>query len=253
MTRTLVHRGLLWLGLVLSTGIMVLAPNWAWAQADEEDGGDPTTRTSFQDERRRSLADRIPSVTSRLYEKGGRVEIQPAVGLALNDPFFNHILFGANVGYHINESLSLGVTGEYFLNVDSPVRVSGGGNPARPDYNRPQYGAQLNFSFAPIYGKLSLIAEEVLYFDTYITGAVGVLGSSRSGIHVSGALALGQRYFINRWMAIRIELRNTMFKFARNPDVNTNKDFQSLLTATVGVSFFLPTEPRGGGKQPGPS
>ena len=49
------------------------------------------------------------------------------------------------------------------------MRVSGGGNPPTPDYNRPSYAARLDVSWAPLYGKLSLMAETVLHFDTYVT------------------------------------------------------------------------------------
>ncbi len=219
-------------------GLVLLAPGWSAAQELEEAGEEDVRAGS--EPPRRTLAERIPAVSGRLFVKRGRAELMPAVGLSLNDPFFNHILVTGSASYHVLESLWVGAGANFFGSLSSAVPVAGGGAADRPTYNHPVWAGHLEVGWAPIYGKLSLLAEAVFHFDAYVAGGVGVVGPSDGSPAFGGTLAVGQRYFINEWMALRLELRDQVFPLSRIPSINPDKNLQHMLSATVGVSFFVP-------------
>ncbi len=194
------------------------------------------------EQERKTLAERIPAVSGRFFQKVGRVEVAPTLGLTLNDPFFDGMPIGGRVAYHIFEEFAVGVSGEYYLNFASPVLVTGGGNVADVDFNRTSFAARLDLMWAPIYGKLSLMAETVVRFDTYLSFSAGVVGPTDTAPEFAFGGALGQHYFINRFMAFTTELRAQMFRMARSPAIDSTRSFQSLLSVNVGLSFFLPSE-----------
>jgi outer membrane beta-barrel protein len=219
----------------------VLAPALALAQEDfDEEAAATAAKPVVDEDAQRTLADRIPAVTRRYFQKEGRIELAPAVGLSLNDPFFRHLTAGGGLAFHILESLAIGASGEVFVSWKTPVEVKPV-SPVKPDYNRPTYAARLDIIWSPLYGKLSLLAESVLHFDTYIAISGGVVGSQKAPTPM-GSVALGQHYVFTEWMAVKLELRDQIFPLARNPEVNKATTMQNLLTATLGLCFYLPAE-----------
>ena len=204
--------------------------------AQEE--GDEVARSSNQ---RKSLAQRIPAVSRRFFQRSGRLEVAPRVGLSLNDAFFNHLIVGGGLSYSVLESLAVGISGEYYLSFDESLQISGGGAPAPPNFNGPVYAARFETIWTPFYGKLSILAEKIIHMDTYLAAGVGVVGTDQTSSVLAGSVTLGQRFYLNEWMAIKIELRDQIFKMARNPAMDRSKDLQNLLTATVGICFYLPS------------
>ena len=217
---------------------MVMVATQAWAE-DEEAGADISERSTRSG---KTLAERVPAVSGRFFRKEGRVSLAPAIGLTLNDPFYNSLPGGLSVTYHILESLAVGVSGEYYLGLRTPVRVSGGATAPPAELNRALFGARLDVSWAPIYGKMSLLAEGVLHFDAYITGSVGVVGPQEGSPGLGWGFSVGQHYFLKSWFALRLDLRTQFFQMARNPDVSPKKDLQLLMGATVSACFFLPPD-----------
>ncbi len=221
--------------------LVALVPGVA-AAADEEAGGEEEVVASEEEPVGRSLAERIPAVSASVFVKRGRVELYPAIGMSLDDAFYNQTLGSLGVSYHVLESLSIGVAGDYYLAFNRRTPVVGGPHPGRPEYNRPAYGARMELAWAPIYGKLSLLAEGVLHFDTYVAVGGGIIApSATASTTMAGNVAVGQRYFLNSWAALRIEVRDEIFKMARNPDADPKERLQSLLSASVALCFYVPS------------
>ena len=222
---------------------VLLAPVDVAAHGADDDAGeeDDDSHTARESGPATTLADRIPAVTGRVFGKEGRVELAPLFGLSATDPFYQHLVFGLGVSYHILEQLSVGASGEFFGSIATPVQVTGGVNDTR-NYDRPAWAARGDVTWAPIYGKLSLMAENVLHFDTYITVSGGIVGPVRQQVQPAGGGALGQRYFVNDWIAIRLESRVQFWEMFRHQRRNPQKALQTRLTVSLGVSFFLPTE-----------
>lgn len=189
---------------------------------------------------RTSLADRIPNVTSRWFPKSGRTEISPELGMSFNDPFYKHMVLGASFRQHFTEWLVVGISGDYNIGFTSEPAVTGGGVERNVKHNTLVYSGRGEIFWAPFYGKLGLLGKAALHFDTYVGAGVGIVGFRDSGPTVAGSFVVGQHYFVNRWLAIKVELRDQLFQMVRHPQIDKTHALENTLTATMGVSFFLP-------------
>ncbi len=232
------------LGLVLGLSSPALAQGTDEESAGGEEGEQDSGTTTQPSEATQALADRIPSVTRRAFEKEGRLELfLPTVGMSLNDPFFNHVISSAGFSFHVLESLAIGVTGDLFMSLESNVPVSGGENIDRPDFNRPLYAARLEVMWSPLYGKMSVLAETVLHLDVYLLAGGGVIGGQKGSPATLAVVGIGQHYFLNDWVAVRVELRDEFYSMSRNKAApEKGKDLESLMSANVGVSLFIPPD-----------
>lgn len=193
-----------------------------------------------RDTKKREFADRIKSVQRKVFLKKKRVELYPYFGLDLNDPFFQHLIVGGSLAFHIADSFAVearggGVIASIKQNTIKLVRLQSGavmGNPP-PEFT---FHADLDASWAPLYGKISLFGEGILHFDTYLTAGPGVFGTDE-GVNPAVNFGIGQRYFITDWLTARIELRNYLFIESRNDE----SDLQNLLIFGFSVSGFFPT------------
>jgi outer membrane beta-barrel protein len=203
---------------------------------------------------------KVKPVSGQLYRKAGKVELTlPAAGLSLNDPFFTKYVAGAKLGYHLNESFSIGLTGA--LASASPT-----GSTAVCPLNqgcRAASTAQLNqvpgqvkwlagveLAFSPVYGKLNVFAEKAVHFDlsllagadfvTYrdVLGAVEANAGATPGTASSpgGHVGLGARLFLARFLALRLEVRDIFYSVPRL----ATGSLQAQLLAEAGLSFFIP-------------
>jgi outer membrane beta-barrel protein len=188
---------------------------------------------------RRKLSDRIKSVQRKVFLKKGRVEVFPQFAIDLNDPFFQHGLVGAAVGFHLVDSMSVEVRGGFafrmfkqsairFVRTETDSLLK---NP--PEF---KYHADVDFLWAPFYGKVSLFSEGILHFDTYLTAGPGIFGTD-AGLNPAANVGIGQRYFITEWLVARVEVRNYLFIDTRNNE----SDLQNLLVLGFALSGFFPT------------
>ncbi len=214
------------------------------------------------------LRDRIRPVSGNLFLKSGRIEISPAASVSVRDAFFTKIGFGGSVTYHFTEQLALGLRGAYDLNmvagsaqictVDSATNVRSCRPPTYQELDGVAPGqvtmlGGVDLQFAPIYGKLSLLAEQFLHFDIYgILGGAGVLyrgppdaGSTTPAQLVSPGLnaGAGMRFFLNRFLTVRAELRDLIYSEKLS---SGGGSLRNQLMVELGISLFFPptfTEP----------
>jgi len=192
-----------------------------------------------RDKKNEELADRIKSVQRKVFLKKERFEIFPFFALDLNDPLFNHYILGGSLAYHLVDSLALEVRGGAVIastkqGIIKIVQQEVGAvleNP--PDFKGHVDG---DLTWAPFYGKISIFGEGLLHFDTYLTGGPGVFITDL-GAAPAFNIGIGQRYFINRWLVARIELRNYVFVQERN---NSSR-VDNLMVLGFSVSGFFPT------------
>lgn len=247
-------------GLLLLTLLACLAAPAARAQSTEQEAGD----TSGVDRDKGPLRERIAPVSGKLFSKAGRFELSPSINFSLGDPFFVKYIFGGAITYHLVDSLALSVRGGY-----AAVAVSGaaqictleatatqqvGCHAPRFDQLDGRAPGQLkvmggaDVQWAPIYGKLSLLAERFLHFDLYVVGGVAAVqyigptadGRSAPEFTLGGNAGGGMRFFVNRWIAVRVELRDLIYRENVQP-VPQGNSLRNQLLFELGVSFFFPT------------
>lgn len=243
----------------------LLAPVAAGAQVSDRDAeaearADAEAAKEGKEAPNLDLDERIKPVSSRMFWKDGRHEFTPTVGLSVGDAFFTKYLFGLRYAYHLSEDWSLGINGAYALSTPSGAVTrcdSSGQNcevPSRDDLARTPGDigmmGSVDLSWAPLYGKISLLAQKVLHFDTYGVVGAGVVESKMAspdgGLEVETNITpalhvgVGQRYFVSRNATLRFEIRDVIYQtdvLAKTGGLE--KDLQNQLLFTIGLSFFL--------------
>lgn len=197
-----------------------------------------------------------------------RFELSPYWGFSLNDQFVGHPGPGLALNYYITNVLAIGVNGNYFglFNVDSKfnAQVRRSARVAVPltEYN---WGANLNFTYVPAYGKFAGFGDFIFHYDAYVVGGVGAISTRPIPVidpdnrnfefdtKIAFNAGIGLRIFFNRWFAANLEMRDYIFPDKLEslvPDeMNlTNKStwyekkarLTNAVQAQVGVSIFLP-------------
>ncbi|AKU91312.1 outer membrane beta-barrel domain-containing protein [Vulgatibacter incomptus] len=204
------------------------------------------------------LDERIRPVSGHLFLKDGRHEISPTIAISLGDPFYSKTLFGLRYAYHLDEKWMLGLNASWATSSPSGAvsRCDSSGQgcrlPTKEELVRApgDFGilAGVDASWAPLYGKISVLAESVLHFDTYFLAGAGVIESKVAppgGSEVEAKflpeihLGVGQRYVLSRWAALRLEIRDVIYRVEIQGKTGKEQSTQNQLLFGVGLSFFL--------------
>lgn len=223
------------------------------------------------------------AVENRFFLKGERFEITPIFGYVPNNPFAVRYAGGAILGYHFSETISAqaqvtyspdggegdlkGLTGvliDRAFNADP----SGNGSFQQP-LDKVGLAASFGVAYAPLYGKINLVGETVLNFDFYGFAGVGMVAKNNyfavydvnadpnSGdvvqlnqapefneVKVAPVLGVGQNYFLNQLMALKIDARASFYvdnKPQYDSDVPvTEQRLYNNFMVSAGLGFFFP-------------
>ena len=183
---------------------------------------------------------KIPAVTGRVFQKAGRPELSLAGGGVVNDPFYYQLPVSLGLAYHLSEAWSLALQGEYVLTMERGPRVSPGNVPT-PTIHHPLYGGWAEVSWAPFYGKVALASSGHMHLDMYLSLGGGVVGDEAGTLHPMGTMALGQRYVLASWCALKLEVRHRFYAQNRLDGVDVGEDRQVFWSGSIGWSVFLPS------------
>lgn len=209
------------------------------------------------------LRERIRPVSGHLFRMKGRFEASPGLALSFRDAFFTKLNFGGALTYHFTDDYAVSLRAGYSLPLVSnaaqictraTATTSGGCAPPTMDQltkvgntvQNKAYGlvhllASADFQWSPIYGKLSLVAERFLHFNMYaLAGPALVIYGPSSTPTVGANVGLGFRFFINRFMTVRTEVRDVIYNEAGFPA--PNESLRNQLMLDLGLSFFFPTD-----------
>jgi outer membrane beta-barrel protein len=214
-----------------------------------DDAGD--AKEDRLDDRTRRLGDRIKSVQRKAFIKRNRHELNVNGGLSLNDAFYENFTVGGGYAYHITDQFALEGNFKYFMppvRTDA-VRIIRTTESATPVLvYSPQLSMTAEVQFAPVYGKISLMAESIVHFDVYIAAGFGAMMTEErrpgdgSPWRALGTWAIGTRIMTTEWLTVRLELRDAIYQDTRTASATRPNEsaIQNLLTFNLGVSFFLP-------------
>jgi outer membrane beta-barrel protein len=205
-----------------------------------------------------------------------RVELSPYWSATLNDQFVSHPGPGLALNYYVTNVLAVGINFNYYQPFNSNAEfnklVRQSTRLAIP-INEYQFGANLNFSYVPLYGKFAGFGDFIFHWDGYVVGGIGAISTRPIATidpenraftwkaKVAFNAGIGLRVFFNRWLAAFLEVRDYIYneqleatsvqRAATDPKniKGTNKDKdtwlgESKLTNAVqaqfGLSIFLP-------------
>lgn len=176
----------------------------------------------------------------------------PLTSISLNDAFYQKLGMGAGLAYHISEAFAVQVIGTYTLDKlniktnNASLYSSSNKSTVIPYSGKRTWLANIDLTWAPIYGKISIASEAMLHFDTYLLGGVGAIGGELADNNTSVGLAatfgLGIRLFFNRNIALKAEFKDFMIF---NDEVTikegqpSRSDFQHQLMFNLALSFFF--------------
>jgi outer membrane beta-barrel protein len=221
----------------------------------------------FDKEAARPIREPLYAVQQIFVLRVNRIELNPYWAFTLNDQFVAHPGPGLALNYWITNVLAVGVNGNYYepFNQDSDFnfqtrRAARIGVPLT-EY---QWGAALNFTYAPVLGKFAGFGDFIFQYDAYVVGGVGAISTRPKPVldptnrlfeyepKLAFNAGIGLHIFFNRWFAVTGEIRdyiffdqleNTSVVVGQEEDESTWLGEQRLtngVAAQVGVSMFLP-------------
>lgn len=199
-----------------------------------------------------------------------RVEFAPSLGFTVNDPFVSHPSIGLALNYWFTNVLAIGINFNWYQGFESESDV--GFHTRRSTrlaipITEYQLGANLNFTYVPVYGKFNMFNEYIFQWDAYVVGGVGVMRTRPVPVfdpairnfdfefNIAFNLGVGIRVFVTRWLSIFGELRDYAFlEKQENPRVfpdgqgrndkstwqESSPSLNNNVTAQVGFTIFFP-------------
>jgi outer membrane beta-barrel protein len=229
----------------------------------------------------REAAPAPKAIENRFFLKAGRFEIAPHVGYIPNNPFAVRYVGGAFLAYHLNETFSVGgdisfspdlgeqdlknLVGVLLDRAHSAAAASKKNSFQQP-LDKVGLQAQGGVNWAPLYGKINLVGETVLNFDFYLFGGIALIsktdyvatyneaGAGTNDIvnltsqgnesKVGPVIGVGQNYFVNQSVAVKIDARSSFYVDGK-PQYDaaipvTEQRLYSNFTASVGIGVYFP-------------
>ncbi len=233
------------------------------AASDQGEGGELDTTPEGTG---KSLAERIQAVSRKVFIKKFRFEATPLVGFSLNDAFYQRINGGLRLSFHVLESLAVDVGGAFNpigLPLPTVVFLREAANDQFVN-TAPFWGyVDAGLTFAPIYGKFSLMSEYVIHFDAYVSGGLGatfdgnrnfIFGPQISGdcstlgadplcfvpsVNPAVEIGVGFRVFFFKWLALRLEVRDFTYVHHRGA---LGYALQNMALVNLGLSIWFPLD-----------
>jgi outer membrane beta-barrel protein len=156
-----------------------------------------------------------------------RLELNPYWGFTLNDQFVSHDGPGVDLKYYVTNVLAVGVNGNLYagLNGDSDFNFENrrAAHISVP-LNEYQWGANLNFTYVPVYGKFAGFNQFIFSYDLYVIGGVGAISTRPISVidpdnrtfqfqpNLDFDLGIGLRIFLNRWFGVTLEVRDYIYQ-----------------------------------------
>jgi len=175
---------------------------------------DPVEKAKLINEKRGRRAD------ERDFVKSARHELTVQGGYYVSDLLDGTFVVGAAYTYHLNEDAGIEASFAY-----SQVRSSVA---ARLEHDRgvtvlPKedrvFLVFTDLVWSPIHGKMRLFADSIVHFD------------------IHGVAGVGTKIFLSRSWAVRLDVRDQLYK----QQILAVRQYVQDFSLTLGVSVFLPT------------
>lgn len=198
--------------------------------ASSSGGSEKVDLKKLEDKYWSAKDDEYGVIQNRTFSKAGRFYGAVGYGTLINDPFAKAKALNGYLGWYFNEDFGLELS---YIGYDSKQNdtVTAYSNmptvPAFPDYNLIKNTKTLSLVYTPFYAKMAFMNTAILYFDMGFTFGVGMTdyeiqkttpdsgGFQHQDNEVKSAqhfeIGIMQQMFINRYLAFRLDLKNTFY------------------------------------------
>jgi outer membrane beta-barrel protein len=157
--------------------------------------------------------------------KKGRFELQPQVGISINDPYVRHYTVGLDLNYWLTNRMAIGLTGTGLIGALTPrydnIRLQTG---LLLTANELLWQASVNYTYNPFYGKIAIFNRALLHWEgglqigggamqTRIIPRYRALHEPFTTFTGGGHFGLISRFYIPRvdWLSINLGVRTWIF------------------------------------------
>jgi outer membrane beta-barrel protein len=205
-------------------------------------------------------------VIRKPFLKLHRVELNPFVGVTLNDNMIRHETLGGELSYWITDVLAIGVEGMYYdYQFEDSYDLVARQARRLPTVNNYDWSGALDFHYVPVYGKFAVLDKKLVQWEVGFTAGIGVGESSViprdktypgfNNFLIEPNIGVNMRFFLTKWLTINLGIRDYIFldhfeptdrSMAKDPtaDEAKNDSTSSLINNImfqIGFSFWLPT------------
>lgn len=173
----------------------------------------------------------ITVVQRQRFLKKKRFELQPQVGITVNDPFVRHYTVGAELNYWITNRMAVGLTGTaFFGNKTSRYTNIRFQESVLLTANKTLWQASVNFLYNPFYGKIAVFNRALMHWESYIQVGGGAIQTQviprYEAIHEpfrtitgQGNFAIGARFYGPRvdWISVNFGVRTWIYQDKLEP------------------------------------
>lgn len=173
----------------------------------------------------------ITVVQRQRFLKKKRFELQPQVGITVNDPFVRHFTVGAELNYWITNRMAVGITGTaFFGNKTSRYTNIRFQESVLLTANKTLWQASVNFLYNPFYGKIAVFNRALMHWESYIQVGGGAIQTQviprYEAIHEpfrhltgQGNFAIGARFYGPRvdWISVNFGVRTWIYQDKLEP------------------------------------
>lgn len=177
---------------------------------------------------------RTRGTRERLVQKTNRHELSVRGGHYVSDLFESTYAVGGAYAFHLTEDFAVEASGLYTrvtsraaTELERVFEVLG-------DRSRAAAVFMTNLTYSPIYAKAQFGAR-IARFDVLFTAGLGVVDSALSS-GVAGNAGVGFLFFMGKALALRIDVRNYIYR----QQLLADKVLVNDLAITLGLSMFLP-------------
>lgn len=203
-----------------------------------------------------------------------RWDIQPQIGLSVNDPYVRHYALGAEINYWLTNRMAIGLTATGFLGLKTNNYYQHNRQQrVLLTANRVMWQASLNYLYEFGYGKFAIFNRSLLHWESYVQLGGGAIQTQviprfqalhEPFTHITwqANAAIGARFYLpdTKYMSINAGVRTWFFldylePFERNPSGSklfepdeakaaakaggSTPSYNSIFF--IGASFYFPT------------
>jgi outer membrane beta-barrel protein len=215
------------------------------------------------------LSGGIAVIKPRAIVKSKRLEISVLQGWNPSNPFFTYLPVEGRIGFHFSEGFGIELSGGYnppygsdpATKYTGPLKTSLSTDLQNDPlfvgvkvFEQQVFHASLALMIEPVFGKVRLAGlNTILYWDIYLYFGVGitgvydqeVTGEKNSDdkfnplqIRPTLSFGLGNRFWFNRHIALKIDLRESLFQKQAKNSIGQG-GLAQYLTLSVGLSFTI--------------
>ena len=211
-----------------------------------------------------------PLIRQQLLLRGGRHEVNLALGMSLGDAFvrgyaptfgytyylFNWFGIGADFNYNICSVMGGACKTDLAEQVEAKNPELDGAELS--DLSLLTFMVTPHVTLVPITGKVGMLGSMVVNWDMHLLLGGALIGTDNlgdgkhieSGTAIAPVFGLGQRFYLGRSLAVTVSVRDYIVNRALNASTTadvTGKDaaeeeVENIFMLTVGASFYFPTQ-----------